>query len=131
MQYVQANPSVYLACTSSAGVPQFLYLRSGHDKEEFATFTEMSTHQALTSSMHTKFYVVPSKKHGDEQLVHIKSSYNNKYLMAKKVPSRDLGLLVGTADEPDEELSKPSCTLFKVELDNKFSKPENGEYQVR
>jgi hypothetical protein len=93
---------------------KFLYLRGGHaESEEYVQFRGVYQREALTSSMNTRFYLVPSKEHGDEQLVHIKTSYNNKYLVAKKVESKSERMM-STADEPDEKKLSESCTLFKI-----------------
>ncbi|XP_051196511.1 uncharacterized protein [Lolium perenne] len=55
------------------------------------------------------FFVEPSRKGG---FLHVRSCYNNKYW----VPVQDSGRwIIGTADEPKDDMSKPtSCTLFQA-----------------
>ncbi|KAL6641728.1 hypothetical protein ACP70R_019909 [Stipagrostis hirtigluma subsp. patula] len=57
----------------------------------------------------TRFHVEPSKKHGGH--VHIRCCYNNMYWVAREV-NREWRLY-GDANEPQEDLTHPSCTLFR------------------
>ncbi|KAF4364681.1 hypothetical protein G4B88_028604 [Cannabis sativa] len=58
----------------------------------------------------------------DSNFVHIRSSYNNKYfLIVDTEPSNNVEnrlRVVATADQPEEDTSSSSCTMFK--LDNRF-----------
>ncbi|KAL6641727.1 hypothetical protein ACP70R_019908 [Stipagrostis hirtigluma subsp. patula] len=60
-------------------------------------------------SPYTRFHVEPSKKHGGH--VHIRCCYNNMYWVAREV-NREW-CLYGDANEPQEDLTHPSCTLFR------------------
>ncbi|GJN06743.1 hypothetical protein PR202_ga24499 [Eleusine coracana subsp. coracana] len=59
-------------------------------------------------SPYTRFCVEPSKKHDGH--IHIRCCYNNKYWVAREVNHE--WCLMGDANEPQEDLSDPSCTLL-------------------
>ncbi|CAN6222196.1 unnamed protein product [Urochloa humidicola] len=61
------------------------------------------------TSPRSRFHIEPSRGHN--RLVHIRCCYDNKYWVAAQHGSR---LIVGTADEAEEDLSKPTCTLFRI-----------------
>ncbi|XP_048421198.1 uncharacterized protein LOC103958458 [Pyrus x bretschneideri] len=61
-------------------------------------------------SEHTKFEVEKAKSIGNEGLVHIRCCYNNKYWV---MPACGYTQIVAGADEPEEDKSKFSCTLFE------------------
>ncbi|KAG8090129.1 hypothetical protein GUJ93_ZPchr0011g27508 [Zizania palustris] len=92
------------------------YLRYVH-KSDGSTFLEPSGQDCI--SPYTRFYVEPSKQH--DGLVHIRCCYNNKYWVAVQQQEQqggDVGgggWIIGTVDEPEDDLSKPSCTLFKLD----------------
>ncbi|XP_071740042.1 uncharacterized protein [Rutidosis leptorrhynchoides] len=48
-----------------------------------------------------------------QQLVHIRSCYNNKYWEA--LPDKTTGLISASGKKPEEDRSKVSCTLFEIE----------------
>lgn len=65
-------------------------------------------------SPYTKFQVEEATiNNGDRRLVHIRSCYNNKYLRRADQNSR---WIVAGADEPQENQTLWSCTLFEPEL---------------
>ncbi|CAN6372634.1 unnamed protein product [Urochloa humidicola] len=66
------------------------------------------------ASPYTRFYMDPSGKHAG--LVHVRCCYDNKYWVAKQRRPGDGGswAIVGAADEAEEDLSKLTCTLFRV-----------------
>lgn len=79
----------------------------------------------ILTNPHARFYFEPSRKHGG-RLLHIRCGYNNKYWMAKQQQQQpDDGaaaaaiVITGTATEREEDLGKPSCTLFAVQLKSK------------
>ncbi|KAL5203708.1 hypothetical protein ABZP36_008579 [Zizania latifolia] len=85
------------------------YLRYAHESEK--PFLELSGKDCI--SPYTRFYIEASKKH--HGLVHIRCCYNNTYWVAKEQQQEDGGgWIITTADEPEDDLSKPSCTLFKL-----------------
>jgi hypothetical protein len=70
-------------------------------------------------SPYTRFCAELSKEH--DGLVHIRCCYNNKYWVAREVNGK--WCLMGDANEPQEDISDPSCTLLRhepssVEVDN-------------
>ncbi|CAL4989311.1 unnamed protein product [Urochloa decumbens] len=105
-----------------------LYIRGNQAQAEmYLKFgvVKNPTDEVLESYMHTRFHLDPpkhppkSKKHSDQEFVHLRCAYNNKYLVAVESVVRPCSkpvYLMGTADEPEEDLSKPWCTLFRVEL---------------
>ncbi|XP_076931207.1 uncharacterized protein LOC143596274 [Bidens hawaiensis] len=56
-------------------------------------------------------FAVEQAQTGDGRLVHIRSCYNNKYLVANLIQTNNW--LVADADKPEEDTSKASCTLFE------------------
>jgi hypothetical protein len=76
---------------------------------------ELSGEDAL--NIFTRFDVEPSRLH--DGLVHIRSRYNRKYWVARRQHGDGDGdgdgwIVVAGADEAEEDLSKPSCTLIKA-----------------
>ncbi|XP_062208358.1 uncharacterized protein LOC133909821 [Phragmites australis] len=60
----------------------------------------------------SRFYIEPSRVHAG--LVHIRCCYDNKYWVAQQRQHEGGWAIIGGADEPEEDLSKPTCTLFKT-----------------
>ncbi|CAM0943007.1 unnamed protein product [Alopecurus aequalis] len=84
------------------------YLQSVHRRSAGGSRIEASA-DAVAGNARTRFSVEASKEEDD--LVHVRSCYNNKYW----VPVKDSGgsrWVIGAADEPVEDLTSPSCTLF-------------------
>jgi hypothetical protein len=80
-----------------------------------------------------RFYFEPSKKHGG-RLLHIRCGYNNKYWMVKQPVEAASGdiVITATATEQEEDLGKPLCTLFAVDLSAKGKDDaENNLYNAR
>uniref|UniRef100_A0A0A8Z1U0 Agglutinin domain-containing protein n=1 Tax=Arundo donax TaxID=35708 RepID=A0A0A8Z1U0_ARUDO len=80
---------------------------------------------------YTRFFIEPSAKH--DGLVHIRCCYNNKYWVAQQgLPYQ--WWIAGSADEPEEDQTQESCTLFElkpVEGDSnniRFSHARLGKY---
>ncbi|CAL8119835.1 unnamed protein product [Prunus armeniaca] len=61
-------------------------------------------------SQYAKFEVEMARSSGNEGLVHIKCCYNNKYWVRRSSSSY---LIAAVADEPVEDKSQYSCTLFE------------------
>ncbi|XP_044374874.1 uncharacterized protein [Triticum aestivum] len=111
----------------------FLYLgaESAKRHDGILTFGQLGYDEPLTSSTHARFYLDPSK-HKDDELWHVRCAYNNKYLMPIAQASSGL-LLVGTADEPEENLYKSTCTLLKLTILSSYEEPKakSTVYHVR
>jgi hypothetical protein len=60
----------------------------------------------------SRFYIEPSREHAG--LVHIRCCYDNKYWVAEPHQNNGGRAIVGAADEAEEDLSKPTCTLFRI-----------------
>ncbi|KAF8665898.1 hypothetical protein HU200_053981 [Digitaria exilis] len=82
------------------------YLRYSPEKGKIL---EASGEDAL--SPYTRFRAELSKEH--DGYVHIRCCYNNKYWVALEVDNE--WCLMGDANEPQEDLSDPSCTLLRHE----------------
>jgi hypothetical protein len=65
-------------------------------------------------SPRAKFAVEPSETAGDDTLVNIRSCYNNKYWVAHQI--NDAYWVAASADKPQEDQTKPECTLFQPHL---------------
>jgi hypothetical protein len=87
------------------------YLQSGYRKREGGSRIEASA-GTFVANTRTRFLVQPSKQ--DEGLMHVQCCYNNKYWVPVLVQDSGSSCwIIGTADESEEDLSSPSCTLFK------------------
>ncbi|KAI5008876.1 hypothetical protein ZWY2020_009924 [Hordeum vulgare] len=88
------------------------YLRSVHDESQGGSFVELRAGDGGLMNPRSRFYLEASKEHNG--LVHIRCCYNNKYwLPQQRVLHGSTRWTIGTANELEEDLSKPSCTLFK------------------
>uniref|UniRef100_A0A0D9XU75 Agglutinin domain-containing protein n=1 Tax=Leersia perrieri TaxID=77586 RepID=A0A0D9XU75_9ORYZ len=87
------------------------YLRFAHEnKETNKSFLDANGEDCI--SPYTRFYLEPSKQH--DGLVHIRCCYNNTYWAVQEQLQDGAGWIIGTANEPEDDLSKASCTLFKL-----------------
>ncbi|KAL6654705.1 hypothetical protein ACP70R_008170 [Stipagrostis hirtigluma subsp. patula] len=66
------------------------------------------------ASPYTRLYIEPSREHHGHGLVHVRCCYDNKYWVAQQRQHQGGWAVVGGADEPEEDQSKPTCTLFKT-----------------
>ena len=64
------------------------------------------------ASPFSRFYIEPSREHAG--LVHIRCCYDNKYWVAEPHQNHGGWAIVGAADEAEEDMSKPTCTLFRI-----------------
>ncbi|KAL6906241.1 hypothetical protein ACP4OV_003842 [Aristida adscensionis] len=87
------------------------YLRYVRRQGELEKVLHLSGEDAISPS--TRFYVEPSEVH--EGLVHIRCCYNNTYWVPRRVKD-DISYIFCDASTAEEDLSNPSCTLFKVYL---------------
>ncbi|KAG8081558.1 hypothetical protein GUJ93_ZPchr0011g28450 [Zizania palustris] len=98
------------------------YLRYVHGSDG-KTFLEPSGHDCI--SPRTRFKVEPSKKH--DGLVHIRCCYDNKYWVDVQQQEGDVGgWIICTAHEQDDDLVKPSCTLFKLHTTATENRPHSS-----
>jgi hypothetical protein len=92
------------------------YLRCVYDESHGGSLVELGGDGAGVMNPRCRFYLEPSEEH--EGLIHVRCCYNNKYWVPQHrvLPGHGGGTarwVIGTADEPEEDLSKPSCTLLK------------------
>ncbi|KAJ4851254.1 hypothetical protein Tsubulata_043568 [Turnera subulata] len=87
-----------------------IYLRVIPDQEQANGLLQFSAGELV--SPYTKFAAETSRHH--QELVHIRCCYNNKYLARQ---SSTTNWIVASAPEPEEDLSKTSCTLFQLDGD--------------
>ncbi|CAN1342188.1 hypothetical protein LINPERPRIM_LOCUS39389 [Linum perenne] len=102
-----------------AGLPQYVVLRSKTNgnylqyqwNDEFTDFYKfMGTKRAVDEvSPFVKLEVVPSTT--NKSFVHLRSSYIDKYIQI--VYQDGVAFLRATAEAPEEDQSKPTCTLFE------------------
>ncbi|KAF5204875.1 hypothetical protein FRX31_005538 [Thalictrum thalictroides] len=92
---------------------KYLRLTNGKDEGLRTGFVKFDGEEVVNPV--TKFELEPAKSADAKWkgLKHIRSCYNNKYLV------RDVGAntnwIIAGAEKPEEDQSKPSCTLFKPE----------------
>ncbi|KAF6998546.1 hypothetical protein CFC21_014660 [Triticum aestivum] len=95
-------------------------LRSVYDQATAATYIELSYVVLRATTPAEKFYLEPSKKH--DGLLHVRCSDGDKYWVAQQLRAPGGGgstwFICATADEPEEDLTKPSCTLFDFRPDS-------------
>jgi hypothetical protein len=104
------------------------YLRSVHDESHGGGLVELGHSDGGLMNPRARFYLEPSKEH--EGLIHVRCCYNNKYWVPQQrvLPGAggSAGWVIGTADEPEEDLSKPSCTLVKIPMAGEQAAKEDG-----
>ncbi|CAM0870080.1 unnamed protein product [Alopecurus aequalis] len=101
-----SSPLVTGGCIALKSKMNGRYLRYSPEKGKIL---EVSGEDAL--SPYTRFRAEPSKEHDGH--VHIRCCYNNMYWVAREVNHE--WCLIGDANEPQENLSDPSCTLLRHE----------------
>ncbi|CAM0908695.1 unnamed protein product [Alopecurus aequalis] len=95
----------------SFGVPQERgMLRSFHDDATGVNLIRLTDEFRQKRTPAQKFYLEPAKLH--PRLLHIRCADGNKYLVAQQLGNELL--VTATADEPEEDLTMPSCTLFNI-----------------
>ncbi|XVF28222.1 hypothetical protein REPUB_Repub15cG0010900 [Reevesia pubescens] len=92
------------------------YLGIIHENGKLDGYLEFSETQAV--SPYAKFEVEPATRADKAGLVHIRSCQNNKYWERTKnlsitENSKEQYWITATANKPEEDQSKESCTLFK------------------
>ena len=89
----------------------------------FAALSDGADDVDVLASPYTRFYLEPSKEH--DGLLHVRCCHNNKYWVAKHVGEGSGHWIIGIVNEPEDDLSKPSCTLFEpiplADTDNNLS----------
>ncbi|CAN6697644.1 unnamed protein product [Malus baccata var. baccata] len=107
-------------------LPRFVVVKSNHnrkflrcmkgDGEENAPAGFLKFSEEEASSHYAKYEVEMAKNRGNKGLVHIRCCYNNKYWVSVTGTHMfdNQVLIVAGADEPEEDQSKPSCTLFET-----------------
>ncbi|XP_012075832.2 uncharacterized protein LOC105637044 [Jatropha curcas] len=81
-----------------------------NEDDKVRGFFQFSEDEILRTP-YTKFELQYPKTGDADDLVHIRCCYNNKYLVRS---SAEDDWIVGAADEPEEDKSKWSCTLFQL-----------------
>jgi hypothetical protein len=84
-----------------------------HDESYGGSLIKLGHGDGGIMNPRARFYLEPSKEH--EGLIHVRCCYNNKYWVPQQrvLDGGSTRWVIGTADEPEEDLSKPSCTLLK------------------
>ncbi|KAF7142839.1 hypothetical protein RHSIM_Rhsim05G0011600 [Rhododendron simsii] len=94
-------------------VRQKNYLRYIHEDGEQHGFPQFSGEEIV--SPYSKFEIERAKsttaEGNDNGFVHIRCCYNNKYWVANSISSDSF--IIAGADEPNEDQSQWSCTLFE------------------
>ncbi|PQP96960.1 uncharacterized protein Pyn_18686 [Prunus yedoensis var. nudiflora] len=107
-------------------LPRFVVVKSNHNKKYLrylkiedgevdapSGFLKFTGEEA--GSHYAKYEVEMAKSTENKGFVHIRCCYNNKYWVSVNGMDKFEGdvLIVAGADEPEEDQSKPSCTLFE------------------
>ncbi|KAM3297376.1 hypothetical protein ACQJBY_039317 [Aegilops geniculata] len=98
-------PSCLALCSQSTGS----YLRYVHEHGE--TFRQLQLNGKDAINPYTRYDVELSQGHNGSGLVHIRCRYNRKYWVARQ--RGDAWCIAADADEPEEDLTNPNCTLIK------------------
>ncbi|KAM3196978.1 hypothetical protein ACQJBY_072580 [Aegilops geniculata] len=83
------------------------YLR--YVQEQGETYRQLQLNGKDTNNPYTRYDVQLSQRH--QGLVHIRCRYNRKYWVARR--RGDGWCMAADADEPEEDLTDPNCTLIK------------------
>ncbi|CAO2825044.1 unnamed protein product [Amaranthus hypochondriacus] len=88
-----------------------------------------TSRMVLSENNFTRFIVTVSRTSG---LIHLQTAFNKKYL---RLETESGNFIAATADEPEEDRSKWSCTLFRRVLQNGqlglVLQAQNGQHGVR
>jgi hypothetical protein len=100
------------------------YVQCAPDESKKAGGSRIEATADSVAGERARFFVEPPVSDADEELerVHIRCCYNNQYW----APVQDGGAtsyIVSTADEPDENLSNMTCTLFEPFWADDTAKP--------
>ncbi|KAF7004906.1 hypothetical protein CFC21_020073 [Triticum aestivum] len=94
------------------------YLCSVHDESQGGSIVELSSGgDGGVNNPRCRFYLEASEEHDGH--LHVRCCHNNKYWVSQQRVhgdgdgDGDARWVIGTANEPEADLSKPSCTLFK------------------
>ncbi|MBA0856527.1 hypothetical protein Goshw_029929 [Gossypium schwendimanii] len=107
--------------------PRFIVIKSNEkDKylgieQEERLFCSLKCSETQVTSPYAKFEVETAQSGGTDGLVHIRSCRNNKYWGFKDTSFKSTsfkGIITVSADKPEEDQSKISCTLFKLISDH-------------
>ncbi|MFQ6627823.1 hypothetical protein Gotur_008337 [Gossypium turneri] len=107
--------------------PRFIVIKSNEtDKylgieQEERLFCCLKCSENQVMSPYAKFEVERAQSGGTDGLVHIRSCRNNKYWGFKDISFESIsfkGIITVSADKPEEDQSKISCTLFKLISDH-------------
>ncbi|PQM36356.1 uncharacterized protein Pyn_38100 [Prunus yedoensis var. nudiflora] len=107
-------------------LPRFVVVKSNHNKKYLRYLKKEDGEEDVPSgflkftgeeagSHYAKYEVEMAKSTENKGFVHIRCCYNNKYWVSVNGMDKFEGdvLIVAGADEPEEDQSKPSCTLFE------------------
>ncbi|XP_008245434.1 PREDICTED: uncharacterized protein LOC103343555 [Prunus mume] len=100
----------FVVVTSNTNGKYLRYIDEDIKNDVQAGYLKFSGQEA--GSQYAKFEVEMAKSSGNEGLVHIKCCYNNKYWVTHRTSSSNY-LIAAVADEPVEDKSQYSCTLFE------------------
>ncbi|PQQ00694.1 uncharacterized protein Pyn_40088 [Prunus yedoensis var. nudiflora] len=100
----------FVVVTSNTNGKYLRYIDEDIKNEVPAGYLKFSGQEA--GSQYAKFEVEKAKSSGNEGLVHIKCCYNNKYWVRRTLTSSSY-LIAAVADEPVEDKTNESCTLFE------------------
>ncbi|XP_071740200.1 uncharacterized protein [Rutidosis leptorrhynchoides] len=103
-------------------LPRFFVLESGG---RYLSLTENQSSASVPSgflkfdeeqiwSPRVKFEVERAKSVGVQEMVHIRSCYNNKYWEVLPAAANSTRVISASGEKPEEDRSKESCTLFKI-----------------
>ena len=89
------------------------YLRyDAHGGEAAGCGRSLRLNGESVASPYTRFYLEPSRD--NPGLVHIRCCYDNKYWAPRQLPYDGGWVVAGAAYEAEEDLSEPTCTLFRA-----------------
>ena len=86
------------------------FLQSVHHQQNGGSRVEANA-DTTAGNARARFFLEPSKEH--QGLVHIRYCHNNAYWVLVRGGNDDDRRYVSAADEPREDLSSESCTLFE------------------
>ncbi|XP_037450473.1 uncharacterized protein LOC119320510 [Triticum dicoccoides] len=98
-------PSCIAQCSQSNGS----YLCYVHEHGE--SFRQLQLNGKDAINPYTRYDVEVSRGHNGSGLVHIRCRYNRKYWVTRQ--RGDAWCIAADADEPEEDLTNPNCTLIK------------------
>jgi hypothetical protein len=102
------------------------FLRYVHEHGD--TYRQLQLDGKDTINPYSRYDVQVSRRHAG--LVHIRCRYNRKYWVPRRRDASAGWCIAAAADEQEEDMSNPNCTLIKPIVTTGVTTDDSGEHSV-